>query len=382
MSSLSQKRQKEGRSQSAPVQPSNQHTRHKRQKRQKQDLRQKAEHQRERQREHYLINKEIIDLLKNNFNPTKLDCDVLSNGDRKITYLQRGKDGEVYSVVPNNDAEEYAVKRINLMLNSGNFTIKHDFIIKKTIKEIKFLKTLKDSSPIIDFKEALYAENTYKYLYIKTELCNGGDLFDYINNHAMNENKVKDWTRQILDAIKSCHDNQIAHIDIKPENLVLKNENTLKLIDFGLAEKFDDMCGLQVATGTPSYWAPEVCLISPKYNVSPKYNEKVDIWSAGATVCALLGLFPVNPPTVFNILLLENNKDTTHVSAEGFVFLKKLLVTIPSKRPDIDTSIEYFSNWSQINNENNVENFSRQVKQRILNLKKDRLAFQLSRLRF
>jgi calcium-dependent protein kinase len=59
------------------------------------------------------------------------------------------------------------------------------------------------------------------YLYIVTELCTGGELFDRIlENKSFSENTSGEIMKQILSAIKYCHKNGIVHRDLKPENII------------------------------------------------------------------------------------------------------------------------------------------------------------------
>lgn len=80
-------------------------------------------------------------------------------------------------------------------------------------------------------------------MYIVTELCTGGELFDKIqeSNH-FGEKDAADVMQQIMTAINYLHKNKIVHRDLKPENLLLDSksaEPVLKLVDFGTSTKFD-----------------------------------------------------------------------------------------------------------------------------------------------
>ena len=79
-----------------------------------------------------------------------------------------------------------------------------------------------------------------KYVYLITELCKGGELFDRIQQaEFFAEEQAAKIFLQILKPINYCHQNGIAHRDIKPENFIFesKDENSdLKIIDFGLSK--------------------------------------------------------------------------------------------------------------------------------------------------
>lgn len=114
-----------------------------------------------------------------------------------------------------------------------------------------------------------------KHIHLVTELCTGGELFDYIlEKKRFSEKIAAHFLKQLFQAIVYCHHKGIVHRDLKPENLLLeKHANTanLKVIDFGTSALIDPNKKLKQKLGTPYYTAPEI--------IKSKYNEKVDVWS-------------------------------------------------------------------------------------------------------
>jgi NIMA (never in mitosis gene a)-related kinase len=90
---------------------------------------------------------------------------------------------------------------------------------------------------------------------------------------------------QMIRGLKTLHDMQIVHRDIKSANLFLMRSGDLKLGDLNVS-KVAKQGMLQTQTGTPYYASPEVWLDKP-------YNEKSDIWSAG---CVLYEMIMLRPP--------------------------------------------------------------------------------------
>ena len=115
------------------------------------------------------------------------------------------------------------------------------------------------------------------------------DLYEFIrknNFQGLHINFAKRITVQILIALKHSHSLNVVHCDIKPENIVLKQENksSVMLIDFGSAylpghPKYEYI-------QTRFYRAPEIILKSP-------WTEKIDIWSVG---CLLIEQITGWPP--------------------------------------------------------------------------------------
>ena len=94
-----------------------------------------------------------------------------------------------------------------------------------------------------------------------------------------------------MDGIEYLHRVGIAHRDLKPENLLLDQENNLKIVDFGLSNKYRPGELLRTACGSPCYAAPEM-IIGRSYR-----GLDVDIWSSGVTLYAMLvGCLPFEDP--------------------------------------------------------------------------------------
>ena len=81
--------------------------------------------------------------------------------------------------------------------------------------------------------------------------------------------------RQVCEAIKCLHDNQVAHCDLKPDNLLFKDDSDdgIKIIDFNLAKFVAPLLYMTRREGTMYYMAPEV--------LSSKYSIHCDMWSFG-----------------------------------------------------------------------------------------------------
>lgn len=102
--------------------------------------------------------------------------------------------------------------------------------------EVNVLKEM-DHPNIIRIFEFYEDKNSY---HIVTELWEGGELFDYLMElGSVTENVAADIMKQLLSAIRFCHDKNIVHRDLKPENLLLERKAkarrkiNIKVIDFG-----------------------------------------------------------------------------------------------------------------------------------------------------
>lgn len=109
------------------------------------------------------------------------------------------------------------------------------------INEIEILKKI-DHPHIIKIFE--YYENS-ENIFIISEFLNGGDLFKKVKNIKIFSERIASfYIKQILSALSYLHNKNIAHLDLKPENIMFcqknNNETILKIIDFGISEKIVD----------------------------------------------------------------------------------------------------------------------------------------------
>ena len=78
----------------------------------------------------------------------------------------------------------------------------------------------------------------------------GGELFDRVveDEFVLSEKVCTVFIRQVCEAMEFIHKNNILHLDLKPENIlcITKEGNRIKIIDFGLARKYDPDKKLQV----------------------------------------------------------------------------------------------------------------------------------------
>ena len=90
----------------------------------------------------------------------------------------------------------------------------------------------------------------------------GGELFEKISdpNYRMSEPEAKRYIRQICEGLIHMHENNIVHLDIKPENIMFETKASpnVKLVDFGLAAKLDPDDVVKVSSATVEFAAPEI----------------------------------------------------------------------------------------------------------------------------
>lgn len=163
---------------------------------------------------------------------------------------------------------------------------------RKSVKrEIKIMEKMKHPS-IIRLYEVI---DTSKYVILVMEYVGGGSLYGYLKSkpqRRLEEQDAKRIFKQILEGLKYCHSRCITHRDIKLENLLLDDNNNIKIIDFGFSTCIPNDKKIKIFCGTPSYMAPEIVL-KLEYAGPP-----ADIWALGVLLFTLLsGQFPYRGAT-------------------------------------------------------------------------------------
>ena len=143
------------------------------------------------------------------------------------------------------------------------------------------LPLLTPQSPLAHYKHK-------KMYYLVTECLKGGELFNRILQKTYyNENDARGVMYILMQTIAYLHHHRIVHRDLKPENLLLyaEDDTSIKIADFGFAERTDGFVSLKTQCGTPGYVAPEILQGQP-------YGKAVDMWAIGVIMYVLLGGYP------------------------------------------------------------------------------------------
>ncbi|KAM9020940.1 hormonally up-regulated neu tumor-associated kinase isoform 2-T2 [Ara ararauna] len=217
---------------------------------------------------------------------------------------------------------------------------KKDTYVTKNLRREGQIQQMIRHPNIAQLLDILETENSY---YLVMELCPGGNLMHKIyEKKRLEEHEARKYIRQLILAVEHLHRAGVVHRDLKIENLLLDEDNNIKLIDFGLSncagilgysDPFSTQCG------SPAYAAPE--LLARK-----KYGPKIDVWSIGVNMYAMLtGTLPftVEP---FSLRALyqkmvdkEMNPFPTQLSSAAVNFLRSLLEPDPAKRPNIQQAL-------------------------------------------
>lgn len=148
----------------------------------------------------------------------------------------------------------YACKVISKQLMRGR-----EHMVRNEIASLK--RVSQENSGVVSLVD--YFE-TMNNLYLVTDLCQGGELFDRIcERGSYYEKDAAHIVRTVTKAVEFLHDRDVVHRDLKPENLLFRDRSEhadLLIADFGLSRMLnqDKMDVLSTTCGTPGYMAPEI----------------------------------------------------------------------------------------------------------------------------
>ena len=241
-----------------------------------------------------------------------------------LDVLGTGSYGEVRMCKERTTDELFGIKILSKEMlkkkKGGNTTETYFEDIKR---EIAIMKKLEHPN-VLRLFEVLDDPNVNK-LYLVLEYMKNGDLLHFIKERDIKEekdNSSKDkslkrknskvfsplrdqelWFifKQVIAGVRYLHYQNIVHGDIKPQNILVSEDGTVKLADFGISKMLENGSNQKLvnAAGTPAFMSPELCEAAEAFS-----GQLADVWAIGATMFMLR--FGAPPFVSGNIMALYN----------------------------------------------------------------------------
>lgn len=247
-------------------------------------------------------------------------CERIGGGSFSVVYK-----GLSAGPGPNGVRTTAAIKCINRQ-KANSSRLNSDCVVF----EISALKKLKHRN-IVHLYEFHWDKNN---IYLIMEYCGGGDLASFLKTHgSLPEDIARRFFRQLAAALQYMRALDVAHMDLKPQNILLTNKYHpfLKVSDFGLSQKLEQNEWTSSFRGSPLYMAPEV--------FTGRYDSSVDLWSAGVILYECLYGRPPFCADSYEKLVSEilssapiSYPSHINLSADCLDLLKGLLVRNPKYR--------------------------------------------------
>lgn len=242
---------------------------------------------------------------------------ISESNKNKMIKLNKGSFGRVYS-------DGISAHKISIY----NFK---NGVKPESINEILFLKQLKNKylSSCEDIKYRMISNSLNIQITMSLAEC---DLHQFIIEKTLIERSEK-WlilVHNTLNGLNYLYQNQILHLDIKPENILYFSDN-FKLSDFNLTAHINDLNKNDRQGMTLCYRAPEIIIYNIYNNLYPdwKFNSRSDIWSLGCTFYEYISgemLFPVRSDhqLLKELFLKTTELNTTRDPFSSVYFLERI----------------------------------------------------------
>lgn len=245
--------------------------------------------------------------------------ELLNNRYKVIRKIGHGGQGEVYMAEDSVLGKVWAVKRITHNAKRGKMFAANEL---KMMKELDY--------PL--FPRIVDAFCTNNAFFIVSDYIEGRQLDEVLNDSIIGKYKAIDFMIEIVKGLSYLNgrDPAILYLDLKPENIIMKENGELCLIDFGIARNMymnDDIFG------TPGYASPE------QYEGDGSVLDcRADIFAAGMLLYTLLSGIPPNPNYRFQVNTIICDR---HISQD---IKTVILKCIQYKKEDRYATCDYLLN--------------------------------------
>ncbi|RWS02450.1 ser/thr kinase stk11 (lkb1)-like protein [Dinothrombium tinctorium] len=252
----------------------------------------------------------------------------------KGNILGDGTWGEVIEVLDINTLNRLAMKR--LRVSRIHKHPNHKEILRMAKVEMKILTKLchRNIVKVFDYShEDIYCSNN---IYLIMEYCASSvdELMQVAEDGKLPFYQSHKYFVELINGLEYLHSFGIVHKDIKPENMLIGNDDTMKLTDFGVCELLDifekDLCTQRY--GTIIFQPPELFILEEDIKFS---GFKSDVWSAGVTLYNMIsGKFPFKPSLVGTYVMKDDFSLTPDIEQDCLLadLFTKLFIKDPDQR--------------------------------------------------
>jgi dipeptidyl aminopeptidase/acylaminoacyl peptidase len=193
--------------------------------------------------------------------------------------------------------------------------------------------------------EEFWAEHTRLHA-LAMEFVDGEDLADRIRRGPIPVDEALRIARQIADALDAAHQLQIVHRDLKPTNIRVREDGTVKILDFGLAKALEPVtANAHTGVSLPTLSSPAVtragvilgtaAYMAPEQARGKAVDRRADIWAFGVVLYEMVtGARPFDGETISDTIasILKTEPDLARVPRELHRLLERCLQKEPRDR--------------------------------------------------
>lgn len=231
--------------------------------------------------------------------------------------IGKGSFSKIYKAFHPQKNITYALKRIQKK------NLKNTKIV---IREVSVMRKLEHPN-ILKLFDVLV---TKRHFYLILEYCGKGDLKKYIKGKPRSEKFIGNILNQIKSGLEYMYQLNIIHRDLKPQNILVDQDEVIKISDFGFAKVYNNDELSETICGSPLYMSPEML----NYK---SYTDKADLWSVGVIMYELFTKkMPYTGDNIYhmvqNLKKYKFEPPDIHLSCNTVELLSHLLIKNPKAR--------------------------------------------------
>ena len=289
------------------------------------------------------------------------DFEPIKSGNSEYTILGKGTFSFIEKMKSKLDNKVYSIKKMEIkqeplpisFIRETTFMLKvnNEYVLKlygyfQGVEKIDKLKEIFKNDPKKRYQNDTEDKKMY---FLVTDCIPNGSLEDFIKNRReqnipIEQDLVIKILKQLLSGLKYLHANQIMHRDIKPDNILLDENNNIKIIDFGVSALHKDtleegdsqnpLLSKSTTVGRVDFVAPEI------FKGGMDFDYKVDIFSLGLTMLCLVSK---SHPISFSEKvrkIITNNIDENIYNIYLLNLIKRMILENPLLRPNAGDALE------------------------------------------
>ena len=280
-----------------------------------------------------------------------MDIGNLNNKYKILAKIHDGNNSNIYKA-EDDENNIFAIKGIR-----NTSTIDKDFIVKFK-KEINLLNNI-DSENIVKVHDIISENDNY---YIVMEYIDGISLKDLLKSkNALNLNEALNITKKIAYILNVVHKNNIIHRDLQPQNILISNDNEIKINNFGIVKS-----SISSSQNNIKDVISNINYISPEEILGGYIDKSVDFYSLGIILYEMVfGELPFiyceDLRTLYENIINGIDYDKYHLN-KSYKNVVHIIKKLCNKKP-----IERYKDISELLNdihkiENNIDIYSAETK--------------------
>jgi serine/threonine protein kinase len=225
------------------------------------------------------------------------------------------------------DGKSYAMKALRWNGESDNTSEK----LERFAREAEILMRVDNKHVVKIFEHNLNKIDENPYIIM--EYVKGMSLTECLNKKMFNINQKISIIEQIAEGIECVHACGVLHRDIKPENIIIADDITVKITDFGVSHVSDSCLTMDdEILGSPSYMAPE------SFDETKKADVRADIFSIGVLSYEMLtGVMPFEGDGIYQVMEAIRKKNPVapvKINPEIPLWMQDIMAKMLDKNPD------------------------------------------------